>query len=57
MCKAGFKIGEINIGYKPRAKAKEKKIKPYHMINALWALFKVRFFENKKIEESYACKI
>ena len=46
MCKAGFKIGEINVGYKPRASNKEKKIKPYHMLNALWALFKVRFLES-----------
>ena len=46
MCQAGFKIGEINIGYKPRAISKEKKMKPYHMLNALWALFRVRFLES-----------
>jgi len=43
MCKNRFRIGEISVGYKPRANSKEKKIKPYHMLNALWAMLKVRF--------------
>lgn len=43
MCRRGFTIGEVNVDYRPRSNSKEKKIKPYHMINALWALFKVRF--------------
>lgn len=43
MCRRKFTIGEVNIDYKPRTNSKEKKIKPYHMVNALWALLKVRF--------------
>jgi len=46
MCKAGLKIGEIPVAYKPRANRSEKKIKFYNMINALFFLYKVRFFEN-----------
>ena len=45
MCKNNLKIEEINVGYKPRANQSDKKIKSYHMVNALWAMFKVRYFE------------
>lgn len=45
ICKYGLKINEIAIGYKARADSHDKKIKPYHMINALYAMFKVRYFE------------
>ncbi|MDI6839390.1 MAG: hypothetical protein QMD71_00815 [bacterium] len=44
MCKSGFKIGELPIGYKPRLQKEGKKIKPYHMLHALVALFRVKFF-------------
>jgi len=44
MCKRKFKIKEIQVGYTPRKNPREKKIKPYHMINALWALIKVKWF-------------
>jgi len=43
MCKRKFRIKEIEVGYTPRNNPGEKKIKPYHMINALWALIKVRW--------------
>lgn len=46
MCKAGLKIGEIPIGYKPRTNRNDKKIKSYNMLNAFFYLFKVRYFEN-----------
>jgi glycosyltransferase involved in cell wall biosynthesis len=42
--KSNLKVGEISIDYKPRANHKEKKIKPYHMINALYEIFKVKIF-------------
>jgi len=45
ICKRGLKIEEIAIGYTPRQNNKDKKIKPYHMINAIISMFKVRFFE------------
>jgi dolichol-phosphate mannosyltransferase len=43
-CKKKFKIKEIFIKYKPREHSSEKKIKFYHMINALYEIFKVKFF-------------
>jgi glycosyltransferase involved in cell wall biosynthesis len=45
MCRRRFRIGEVNIDYWPRTNSKEKKIKPYHMLNAVWAMFKVKFLE------------
>ena len=42
--KSELKVGEISINYKPRANSNEKKIKPYHMVNALYEIFKVKFF-------------
>ena len=45
MCKKGLIIGEINVRYKVRDNAGDKKIKAYNMLNALWAMFKVRLFE------------
>ena len=43
MCKKGLKIGEINVAYSPRENPREKKIKAYNIINALWSIIKVRF--------------
>ena len=42
--KSNLKVGEISIDYKPRANPYETKIKPYHMINALYEIFKVKIF-------------
>jgi hypothetical protein len=44
MCKQKFKIGEVSIKYSPRKNSNEKKIKFYHMFNALYQIFKVKFF-------------
>jgi hypothetical protein len=44
MCKRQFRIKEMEVGYTPRKNTGEKKIKPYHMINAVWAMMKVKFF-------------
>jgi glycosyltransferase involved in cell wall biosynthesis len=44
ICKKKFKIKEIFIKYKPREHSSEKKIKFYHMVNALYEIFKVKFF-------------
>ena len=38
-------IDEVAIAYKPRKNSSEKKIKFYHMLNALYEIFKVKFFE------------
>jgi glycosyltransferase involved in cell wall biosynthesis len=45
ICKKNYKVGELYIKYKPRENSKDKKIKFYHMINALYEIFKVKFFE------------
>ena len=45
ICKLGLRITEIAIPYQPRSNKKGKKIKPYHLINALIGMFKVRFFK------------
>lgn len=44
-CKEKLKIKEVSIRYKPRKNNNEKKIKFYHMFNALYEIFKVKFFE------------
>jgi len=43
MCKNKMKIGEINVDYRPREINKNKKIKPYNIVNALVAMFSVKF--------------
>ena len=45
LCKKKLRIGEVYIKYKPRKNFSEKKIKFYHMINALYQIFKVKFFK------------
>ena len=45
ICKKKLKIGEVYIKYKPRRDFSEKKIKFYHMINALYQILKVKFFK------------
>lgn len=44
MCKQKLKIGEVSIKYSPRKNSNEKKIKFYHMFNALYQIFKIKFF-------------
>jgi glycosyltransferase involved in cell wall biosynthesis len=44
MCKQKLKIGEVSINYSPRKNSNEKKIKFYHIFNALYQIFKVKFF-------------
>jgi glycosyltransferase involved in cell wall biosynthesis len=45
ICKKKLKIGEVYIKYKPRKNFSEKKIKFYHMINALYQILKIKFFK------------
>jgi glycosyltransferase involved in cell wall biosynthesis len=45
ICKRNLKIGELNIKYKPRKILRDKKIKFYHILIALYQIFKVKFFE------------
>ena len=45
ICKKKLKIGEVFIKYKPRKNFSEKKIKFYHMINAFYQIFRVKFFK------------
>jgi dolichol-phosphate mannosyltransferase len=44
ICKEKFKISEVPIKYWPRINSREKKIKFYHMFNALYEIFKVKIF-------------
>ena len=44
MHKNKFKIEKTLVPYKPRENSSEKKIKFYHMINALYEIFRVKFF-------------
>ena len=44
ICKQKLKIEEVSINYSPRKNSNEKKIKFYHMFNALYQIFKVKFF-------------
>ena len=48
MCKHQFKIEEIYTSYIPRANSAEKKIKFYHMFNALFEIFRIKFFYKVK---------
>jgi hypothetical protein len=45
ICKKKLRIGEVSIKYCPRENSNEKKIKFYHMINALYEIFKVKYSE------------
>ena len=45
ICKNNYKIAEVSIRYKPRPNFNDKKIKFYHMMNALYEIFKVKFFK------------
>jgi hypothetical protein len=42
--KRNLKVGEISINYKPRENSADKKIKFYHIVNALYNIFKVKLF-------------
>ena len=44
ICKQKLMIGEVSIKYCPRKNSNEKKIKFYHMFNALFQILKVKFF-------------
>jgi len=44
ICKRGLKMTEVAVSYHPRSYMEGKKIKPYHIVNALFAMFKVRYF-------------
>ena len=48
ICKNKLKIEETYVDYVPRENSKEKKIKFYHMFNALYGIFKVKFFHTIK---------
>jgi glycosyltransferase involved in cell wall biosynthesis len=44
ICKKKLKIGEVSIKYTPRKNSSEKKIKFYHIFNAIYQIFKVKVF-------------
>ena len=48
ICKNQLKIEETYVDYVPRENSKEKKIKFYHMFNALYAIFKIKYFHKIK---------
>jgi glycosyltransferase involved in cell wall biosynthesis len=45
ICKKKLNILEVFIKYKPRKFSAEKKIKFYHILNALYEIFKVKLFQ------------
>ncbi|MFA5275875.1 MAG: glycosyltransferase family 2 protein, partial [Candidatus Omnitrophota bacterium] len=44
LCKKGYKIGEVPVWYKPRTHEEGKTIRAIDMLPALWAIFKIKFF-------------
>ena len=44
ICKNKLKVEEVFINYTPRENNSDKKIKFYHLFNAIYAIFKVKFF-------------
>ncbi len=44
ICKKKFHVDELFINYKPRENFSDKKIKFYHMLNALYGIIKIKFF-------------
>ncbi len=44
LCKKNLKIDEVFISYKPRENFADKKIKFYHMFNAIYGILKIKFF-------------
>jgi glycosyltransferase involved in cell wall biosynthesis len=45
ICKKTLKVDEVFIKYKPRENFSDKKIKFYHMFNAIYGILKVKFFK------------
>lgn len=43
MCKLGLKIKEMAVPYQPRSWKEGKKVKPYHMFNALLQMFRAKY--------------
>jgi hypothetical protein len=44
MCKRNLRIKEVFVKYSPRKNSKDKKIKFYHMFDAIFQIFKVKIF-------------
>tara|TARA_B100001057_G_scaffold227119_1_gene227528 strand:- start:212 stop:916 length:705 start_codon:yes stop_codon:yes gene_type:complete len=44
ICKKKLKVDEVFINYKPRENFSDKKIKFYHMFNAIYGILKVKLF-------------
>lgn len=42
--KKNLSVEEVSINYSPRTNSSEKKIKFYHLFNAIYAIFKIKFF-------------
>ena len=45
LCKRNLKVDEIFISYKPRENFSDKKIKFYHMFNAIYGILKIKFLQ------------
>ena len=43
ICKKDLSVEEVNINYTPRENSSEKKIKFYHIFNAIYAILKIKF--------------
>jgi glycosyltransferase involved in cell wall biosynthesis len=47
LCKKGYKIGEVPVWYKARTHKDGKTIKAVDMFPALWAIFRIKFMNNR----------
>ena len=45
LCKRNLKVDEIFVSYKPRENFSDKKIKFYHMFNAIYGILKIKFLQ------------
>ena len=43
ICKKDLSVEEVNINYTPRENSSEKRIKFYHIFNAIYAILKIKF--------------
>ena len=44
ICKKKLQVDELFVNYKPRENFSDKKIKFYHMLNAVYGIIKIKFF-------------
>jgi glycosyltransferase involved in cell wall biosynthesis len=45
LLKHGYRIDQVHVSYRPRTAAEGKKIRPWDGLEALWVVFRTRFFD------------